>query len=330
MSRSRISEAVATGALTLPDGPVLVLRPGGDIDLSALPKDRTHISQSFYPDHAAWAARDYRMDLPEAPVGAAIVCVPRSKALARALIAEAVARAELVVVDGQKTDGIDSIFKAIKPALDAPASLSMSHGRLFWFPVTDRVRELVVDWTAPAPERAADGFLRQVGVFSEAGADEGSRLLAEALPVKLPAHVVDLGAGWGYLSVAILAREGVKHLDLVEAEALSLECARQNVNDPRAVFHWADATDFKPQSAPGGVVMNPPFHVGRKGDPSVGQAFIGAAARMLAPGGHLWMVANRHLPYETALGELFRDVREIGGTSAFKVIHATKLSRGRG
>ena len=39
------------------------------------------------------------------------------------------------------------------------------------------------------------------------------------------------------------------------------------------------------------------------------------------------MVANRHLPYEAALSELFADVKEIGGDTRFKVITAAGAGR---
>jgi 16S rRNA (guanine1207-N2)-methyltransferase len=42
---------------------------------------------------------------------------------------------------------------------------------------------------------------------------------------------------------------------------------------------------------------------------------------MLA-GGTLWLVANRHLPYDRMLTGLFRDVEEIGGDVAFRVTRA--------
>jgi 16S rRNA (guanine1207-N2)-methyltransferase len=71
------------------------------------------------------------------------------------------------------------------------------------------------------------------------------------------------------------------------------------------------------------VVMNPPFHQGRAAQPALGVAFIQAAAAMLAPSGSLWMVANRHLPYEGALAAAFREVEEVGGTPAFKLFRAT-------
>ncbi|MGY9033006.1 MAG: class I SAM-dependent methyltransferase, partial [Rhodobacterales bacterium] len=147
------------------------------------------------------------------------------------------------------------------------------------------------------------------------------------LPEKMPSKMADIGAGWGYLAAPVLARAGVASLDMIEAETLSLDCARLNVTDTRVNFHWADATSFKPLNAYDGIVMNPPFHSGRSAEPSIGRAFIAASARMLASHGKLWMVANRHLPYEQALRESFRNVDEVAGNGAFKVFHATRPLR---
>ena len=52
-----------------------------------------------------------------------------------------------------------------------------------------------------------------------------------------------------------------------------------------------------------------------------------AAASLLTGAGRLWMVANRHLPYEAALAEHFGDVAEIGGDNRFKIISATGARR---
>ena len=75
------------------------------------------------------------------------------------------------------------------------------------------------------------------------------------------------------------------------------------------------------------IIMNPPFHTGRAGEPGLGQAFIRTAAALLKPRGDLWLVANRHLPYEKALGETFRTVREVQSTSAYKIIRAEQPFR---
>jgi 16S rRNA (guanine1207-N2)-methyltransferase len=306
----RLELALAEGRFA-PEG-VIVLRPRLGDDLSALPG--ATVLTGFRPDHDHFA----RSHPTEArPSATALVCLPRSKDLALALIAEAVTLAPLVVLDGQKTDGFDGILREVKRAGYAVSEvLSKAHGKLMTFPA------------GPAPEawklckRDIGGFVTQAGVFSADAPDEGSRLLAEALPASLPAKVGDLGAGWGYLSRAILAREGVKSLDLVEAEALALDCARENIQDARAAFHWADATTFRAPRLWGAVVMNPPFHSGREADLALGQAFLRAAHRGLAPDGSLYMVANRHLAYEPLLKTLFHKVEEIGGTGAFRLTRA--------
>jgi len=322
MSHSRLRTALDDGLIVMPSGDIALMRPPATYDVSALPRERVQIVHGFFPDVAAWQAGGYtvRQDLPA--VSVAVVVVPRAKALARAMVAEACAKADLVVVDGQKTDGVDSLFKACRKALGDLPSITKGHGRVFWFPAS----EAFVDWTAPKPAKGPHGYFTTAGVFSEGAVDAGSALLADTLPAKLPARMADLGAGWGYLAAPVLAREGVKSLDLIEAEALSVQCARLNVSDPRVTFHWADATRFA-ETPYDGIVMNPPFHASRASDPGLGRAFIQAAARLLAPHGKLWMVANRHLPYEATLTECFRNVDMIGSNGAFKVFHANRPQR---
>lgn len=320
MADARLTTATQSGALVLPEGEILALRPNADADLGALPRDRTRILHGFRPDIDALEAQGWTVGEP-APAAAAVVFVPRAKPLARALVAQAARLAPLVIIDGQKTDGVDSLWRELRNRIPEIPCVTRAHGRLFWF---DASAADLSDWEAPAPAPVDGGFVTQWGAFSADGPDRGSQMLAAALPAKLPSRMADLGAGWGYLARAVLARDGVKSLDLVEAEKLALDCARVNVTDERATFHWADATRFKPDHLYDGVVMNPPFHTGRAADPSLGRAFIAAAARMLAPSGQLWMVANRHLPYEASLRDSFRTVEEIGGDGAFKLFHAIR------
>jgi 16S rRNA (guanine1207-N2)-methyltransferase len=323
MAQSRLSTAVRDGMLPLPDGPIAVLRPPADMDLSALPRDRIRIATTWKPDFDAWTRAGYATATEAEPAALAIVAVPRSKALAHALIAKAASLAPLVAVDGARTDGIDSLWRDVRARVSDVSDVTKAHGRLFWFaPGTH-----FADWQALAPTQAADGFWRAGGVFSEDSIDPGSAALAAALPAQLPARMADLGAGWGYLSSVVLQRSGVTSLDLIEAESLALDCARLNIADPRATFHWADATTFRADRGYDGIVMNPPFHVGRTADPALGRSFIAAAARLLSPTGQLWMVANRHLPYDAALSEHFRQVTDIAGTTAFRITHAARPRR---
>lgn len=316
---SRLRTALTDGALVLPDGPVWILRPPVGYDLAGL--DRPFVQQTNFPDHAAWQAAGYEMDAP-AQVGTAIVVAPRSKALARAMVAEAAARADLVVVDGAKTNGIDSLWTAAKKTLGPLSSVTKDHGRLFWFDGTDAFAA----WAAPGPQKGAHGYVTQAGVFSDGAVDKGSAALVGALPADLKGRVADLGAGWGFVAAAVLDLQAVTYLTLVEAEALALDCARLNVKDPRAQFVWGDATTYTDDPYDH-IVMNPPFHVGRDGNPGLGQAFIRNAAKLLKPKGSLWMVANRHLPYEATLDEVFNRVDEKPGAPGFKIFHAHRPRR---
>jgi 16S rRNA (guanine1207-N2)-methyltransferase len=316
--------ALETGALSLPsEGQIAVYRPRIGDDLSVLPQDRLVVLTGFKPDHDHFAQR-YAVE-PAPPYAAALVCLPRAKAEARALIAQAAAEVVpggVIAVDGQKTDGADAVLKDLRGRVALSDSLSKAHGKLATFAAGPGL----ADWAAQ-PTMIDGGFQTLPGVFSADGPDRGSMLLAAALPAKLGPKVADLGAAWGYLSRAVLARDSVKRLEVVEAEAAALACARINLPDERARFHWADATTFRPENLVETVVCNPPFHTGRDADPALGAAFIRAAKRMLAPDGVLWLVANRHLPYDAVLAEAFLEVEDVGGDGAFRVIRARKPRR---
>ena len=326
MRQARLDTALQGGALILPEaGRIAVLSPVGGDDLSALPKDRLLVVQGFRPDHDAFQRQGYAVAVAaEPPFAAALVCLPRSRAQGRALVAQAVALVGpggLVLVDGQKTDGIDTMLRDCKARVVVEGPVVKAHGRLFWFQAAGDF----ADWAALAdPVRIDSGFLTGAGVFSAGHIDEASAALAAALPPKLGSKVADLGAGWGYLSAEVLKRPTVNVLHLVEADHLALELARQNITDPRARFHWADAASFRPPHKLDAVVMNPPFHQGRDADPALGVAFIRAAAAMLAPGGVLWMVANRHLPYQATLDAAFREVAVVASPPGFRIFRASR------
>lgn len=322
MTVSRLFLALSSGALALPEGPVAVFGPPPGYDLSALPRPGLVLVSHDAVATARWQAAGYEVTrTASGAFAAALVVLPRARDAQKALIAQAAALASLVVVDGENHDGVAATLKAVKSRMPVTGSLSKAHGKLFWFEPAE-----LADWVAR--DRMVEGFVTRPGVFSADGPDKGSRALVEALP-PLRGTVADLGAGWGFLARAILESPAVTRVHLVEADAVALDCARANVTDPRAAFHWADATSWRPPEPLDTVISNPPFHVGRAGDPGLGRAFIAAAARMLGPAGSFWMVANRHLPYESELQADFAEIEEVGGTGGFKVIHARKPRRHR-
>jgi 16S rRNA (guanine1207-N2)-methyltransferase len=176
-----------------------------------------------------------------------------------------------------------------------------------------------------APRRLdGDGLWSQPGVFSWDRLDPGSALLLKSLQ-PMSGVGVDLGCGIGVLAHAILTSPKVTKLTLVDLDRRAVEAAKRNVSDPRVEVLWADARrGAELLSGLDFVVTNPPFHEGGGEDKSLGQAFIKSAAAMLRKSGVLWIVANRHLPYEAVLNEHFKAVKPIADAGGFKVYEARK------
>ncbi|MDO5370245.1 class I SAM-dependent methyltransferase [Paracoccus sp. (in: a-proteobacteria)] len=310
------------------EGSVLLIGAGPG-DLAGFDPARTVVVQGFRPAHDSVASQGFRaLTSVDGRADAAVVFLPRARAEARARVAAAAAALDegaALWIDGQKTDGVDAMLRELRGLAPVDQVQSRAHGKIF------RVTVPGGDWLPPdwkgARRTVEGGFVTAPGVFSADGPDPASVALAACLPERLPTRMVDLGAGWGWLSAQVLTRPGIELLHLVEADHAALDCAKANVTDPHARFHWADATTFRLPEPVNGVVMNPPFHQGRAADPHLGGRFIRAAAGLLTGAGRLWMVANRHLPYEAALNEHFADVREIGGDNRFKVIAATGAGR---
>ena len=253
----------------------------------------------------------------------ALISLTRSRAENQANIARAskLVQYQTIVVSGDKTDGIDSLLKAVKKRTEIIGSLSKSHGKVFWFNGFD-----ADDWLDAGNMRVNVGeYVTSPGMFSFDKFDKGSSLLLQKLDKSLKGKVADLGAGWGYLSTEMLKRfPDIQSLDLYEAEHIALEAARLNIKDQRANFHWADVAALPKGPAYDTVIMNPPFHQSRDADPQIGIGFIAAAARILKPSGTLHLVANRQLPYEQALDQYFRHWQIDFQDGIYKIMSARR------
>ena len=182
-------------------------------------------------------------------------------------------------------------------------------------------------------EAVADGAARfsetleawtQPGVFSWDRVDPGSALLVKTM-TPLAGKGADFGAGIGFLSKAALASPKLQSLLLIDTDRRAVEAARKNIDDPRASVLWADVRTAAIE--PGSldfVIMNPPFHDGGAEDKQLGQAFIRRAADVLRRSGTLWLVGNRHLPYEKVLAEVFKTATSRADTGGYKVFEARK------
>lgn len=337
--------ALHSGAVARPIGTVAFLRARPGAALRALAGVGLRCEQSFRPLFDELQREGYEvapeLALPAAGEAPALVMAlpPRQKDEARALLARMLALAApggRLIASVANDEGARSVEKDLARLVGLGGSLSKHHCRVFWSAPLDAGHDaaLAAEWAQLDRARSildagvpGGPFVSRPGVFAWDRIDPASRLLAEALPATLHGAAADLGAGWGYLSAQLLARcPGIAALDLYEAEARALELARQNLSGKTQAaleFHWHDVAGGLPRTYDV-IVSNPPFHaLGRGERPDIGRRFIEVAAAALRPGGQLWLVANRHLPYEAALAARFAEMRVVAEGGGFKVIAAS-------
>lgn len=327
------------------DGDVLFLRAREGAALHAWRQQAFACTQPFKPE----ADRLQRIGatlleedaLPAAKFPLVLVLPPRQREEARALLAKAcaaVAPGGIVIASVANDEGAKSREADFKQLAGALTTISKHHCRVSWtrpdavFDAATLARWAGAD--VPRIQRSVEvpggEFQTRPGVFAWDRVDAASKMLADALPDDLSGRVADFGAGWGYLSMQVLARcKQVTSLDLYEADARSLALADENLADAHLPVHchWQDVTRGVDEHFDA-IICNPPFHALGRGDrPDIGRAFIAAAANALKPGGRLWLVANRHLPYEQALGGGFAQVRTLAQNGGFKIVEATKATR---
>ena len=268
-----------------------------------------------------------------------LVLPPRQRDEARALLARALrllAQGGRIVACMSNDEGARSGEADLERIAGPLTTLTKNKCRVFWSAPLDGPHDaaLVDAWLQLDATRPIDGgrFVSRPGVFAWDRIDVASQLLAEHLPPDLAGRAADLGAGFGYLSVELLQRcAKIVALDVYEAERRALDLARLNLaatQSPADIrYCWHDVTAGLTDSYDV-IVCNPPFHTHARADrPDIGRRFIAAAAQALRSGGRLWLVANRHLPYEQALGAGLERVRIVTQQQGFKIIEALKAKR---
>ncbi|MER8481043.1 class I SAM-dependent methyltransferase [Mesorhizobium sp. M1322] len=233
-----------------------------------------------------------------------------------------------IIVAGAKDDGIASLRKRIGELVPLDGQLPKHHGIAFWFRRPADAAVVAAALRAANPTLLLETRFRTApGMFSFDKIDTGSKLLVDNLPTDLRGSVADFCAGWGYVAAEVAARSpGISALELYEAEFDALEAAKGNIGNTAAEpnFFWIDLLSEPVERRYDAIVMNPPFHRSRATEPEIGAGMIRAAAKALKPGGRLFMVANRQLPYEPVLAAAFSNHAEIARDGMFKVLAARR------
>lgn len=296
--------------------------------------------QSFRPFADALERSGLRVGepAPQERYAHVLLLPPRQRDEQRALFARAVEHVRpggAVIACVANAEGARSAEADFARLAGPLRSLSKHKCRVFWSVPSAATLDasLLAEWLAlDVPRAIAGGYFSRPGLFAWDRIDPASALLAAHLPRDLHGRVADLGAGAGYLAAQVIDRcPSVTAIDLYEAEARALEPARLNLDatvrasgrEVAVGLHWHDVAAGLPARYDA-IVSNPPFHQGRADLPELGRAFIRAAADALLPRGRLWLVANRHLPYEATLAAHFAQVHTVVMQEGFKVIEAVR------
>jgi len=169
--------------------------------------------------------------------------------------------------------------------------------------------------------------LTRPGLFSWDRVDEGTRRLIESMEIEPEERVLDLGCGYGLagLVAADMAPHG--EVVLVDVDCVAVEAARRTLE--RNKFSHAEVLLSDCGAAVldrtfDVVITNPPFHQGHGVSYDVARQFIRDAAAVLRPGGRLYLVANRFIPYGREMEGLFQRVDFIYRDNRFQVWRALK------
>lgn len=168
------------------------------------------------------------------------------------------------------------------------------------------------------------------GTFGGSTLDHGTRLLLQHL--QLPAgesrRVVDLGCGNGTIAAAIATA-------LPGAQVIAVDQNRSAVRAAELTLHEAGVADQVEVMRADGcesieegwadlIVLNPPFHSGAAVDDRIAAKLIESAARVLKPGGELWIVMNSHLSYRPHMQQMIGETSQIVRDRRFTVLKASK------
>ena len=282
------------------------------------------------PRSTLWR-REERAWPPDGPFDAAALRMSRSReAFMMALHALAANMREgaPLYVYGANDEGIRSAPKAFAPFFaDAETVLAKSHARVWRARRTashEGLCGMLADWRVVTQlSIGARGYdwVSYPGVFAHGRVDAGTALLISKLPAVTPrARALDFGAGSGLIARALV--DSGATVDMLEADAVALEGARENVPEASAIL----GTDF---SALGEtrydlIASNPPIHAGRARNLSMVSRLVAEAPRCLASSGTLLLVTERTVPVPRLAKDHFATIELIAERRGHRVWRLAK------
>ena len=163
-------------------------------------------------------------------------------------------------------------------------------------------------------------FETDAGVFSKQHIDPGSELLCKSLPDELSGRVLDMGCGWGAMTVMTLAAHPDLEMTMADVNERALGLAVRNTaaNGMHAEALLSDGFE-RVEGMFDAVITNPPIRAGKA---VIYRMFEDAKAH-LVPGGALVLVIRKQQGAPSALKflrELYAEAEVIARDGGYWVI----------
>lgn len=232
---------------------------------------------------------------------------------AKSAIKDAEALFGTAVVLGFKSSRRIALATRPESPLQVPSAWRTSQP---WQPQMRMVRRPEGDYT----------IVTMPGVFSWDHLDDGTELLLDHLDVEPDTDVLDMGCGYGIIGLAA-ARAGAR-VTMVDDDLLAVRCAETStqINEfaQQAQVFASDVTSSLTDHEYDLVLSNPPFHQGVDVNTSVAERIIRESYAILRPGGRLRIVANRFLPYDRSLRDVFGNMTVIVQNQRYSVLESVR------
>ncbi|MBR5561051.1 MAG: class I SAM-dependent methyltransferase [Clostridia bacterium] len=167
-------------------------------------------------------------------------------------------------------------------------------------------------------------FDTDAGVFSKQHVDPGSELLCKALPEDISGDVLDMGCGWGAMTIMTLARFPQVSVTMADVNERALALAVSNVEKNRMQAKAILSDGFEKVEGEFDVVItNPPIRAGK----SVIYKMFEDAKAHLREGGRLFLVIRKQQGAPSALKflkELYAKAEVIERDGGYWIIQCTK------
>lgn len=266
---------------------------------------------------------------PPGPFTSAFVRLPKSKTaldFALSAAASSLPPGAPLVLFGSNDEGIRSAAPRLSAVADDAVTVeTRRHSRLLLGLRRADIagfRSRLSDWRSLSTMMIAGrerSWVTYPGLFAEGMLDAGTALLLAHLP-DLPraARVLDFGCGTGAIGAAVLARHPQAAVDLLDADALAIEAARENV--PAARLLLGDGLVAAGATRYDAILSNPPIHSGVEEHHGTLRGLIANAPRHLKTNGILLIVLQRRLKGAELMRAAFGNVEVVAENSRFRVL----------